>query len=300
MWQGYALGSLIAGALESVADKAGIVHDARIDSYVATFYRVSCYLAAVTLLGFSGLFGELQFFFHWTLPLLGVLATISSLLFTYLLRRLEITVIGALAYVAPIVFLCIDTAVIGVDLSGIQILGILFLVGGAIAFVLDGVTHHFRRIFTWRIAGALFLMTVVYAGADAYLFKYLHSAYQLSAVSYSFSTHLFNVVFLFGIVVARGSFAHLFDTAAIRYLPYAAIGKSFDAVNTIFYLLALPLVSVSQLTAFTALSPLVLFLVAALTQGLFRFSLQEHLRAHNAPWKLGAAIVLVVGGLMVG
>jgi uncharacterized membrane protein len=299
MWQSYALGSLVAGALESIADKAGIVHDAAVDSYVATFYRVALFTGAVALLGASGLFGDFRFFFHWSLVLLGFLAAISSLLFTYLLRHLEITVIGALSYLAPFLFLGIDMYILGAPLTAVHIAGMVLLVGGAIAFTLEGKTHHFKRALTWRVGAALFFMTVVYAGCDAYLFTYLNASHGLEAVSYSASAHVFNGMFLFGLIIARGRLPRLFDRSARRYIPYAAIGKSFDSLNSILFLMALPLATVSQVTAFTALSPLVLFVVAALSQNLFRFGLDEHLRAGNTPWKLGAAIVLVIGGLLV-
>ena len=62
MWQTYSLGSLIAGAFESAVDKAGIVGDARVDSFAASFYRSLCFTIATVLIGLTGLFGGMHFF----------------------------------------------------------------------------------------------------------------------------------------------------------------------------------------------------------------------------------------------
>lgn len=300
MWQLYSLGSLVAGALESTVDKAGIVKDGGVDSYVASFYRAFFFLIATSLVGMSGLLGTVDFIFHWSFIPLGAIIALSAFLFTYLLRSVEVTVIGAATYLAPFLFLVVDTKILGIDLTQLELIGIVLLVAGGLAFTLDGKTHHFRRNFGWRIWGSLFYIYVFTIGLEAYLFKYLYATESLNAVSYYASSTLYAVMFLFGALIVTRRIPLLFSRSARAYIPYAALGKTFDAFNSILYMMALTLVSLSQASAFNALMPLAVICVALVVQGIFQVRLKEHLDVTRTGWKLGAAVLLVVGGLLVG
>lgn len=300
MWQFYSLGSLIAGALESTADKAGIVKDGGVDSYVASFYRSLFFLVATTVVALTGILGDFTFYFHWTFIPLGVIIALATLLFTYLLRTIEVTVIGAATYLAPFLFLVIDTKVLGVELTQLQLMGIVLLVCGGLAFTLDGKTHHFRKNFGWRVWGALFFIYIFTIGLEAYLFKYLNLMHGVNAVSYYASSTGYAVLFLFGTLLFYGKTHLLFSRASRAYIPYAALGKSFDSFNSILYMMALSMTSLSQASAFNALMPLAVIVVALIAQGIFRIRLREHLDHTRTGWKLSAAVVLVVGGLLVG
>lgn len=300
MWQFYSLGSLVAGALESTADKAGIVKDGAVDSYVASFYRAFFFLIATTLVGLSGLLGDAYFFFHWSFILLGVIVACATILFTYLLRTVEVTVIGAASYLAPFLFLVIDTKILGIDLTQLQLIGIVLLVSGGLAFTLDGKTHHFRKNFGWKIWGALFYIFVFTIGVEAYLFKYLNATYSLNAVSYYTSSTIYAAALLFMALLATRKIGLLFSRNSRAYIPYALLGKSFDAFNSILYMMALTFASLSQASAFNALMPLAVICVALIAQGVFRIRLRERLDVTRTGWKLSAAVLLVVGGLLVG
>jgi drug/metabolite transporter (DMT)-like permease len=300
MWQSYAFGSLLAGAFENAADKAGIVHDAGVDSYVASFYRAFFFLCAAAIVGATGLLGDLSFFFHWSFLPLAVITSISTLLFTYLLRTVEVTVIGAAAYLAPFLFLILDTKLFGTQLSQIEMLGIVLLVCGGLAFSLDGKTHHFRRDIGWKVWGAILFIYVFSTAIEAYLFKYLHAAYEVNAVTYYVYSTIPGVLILLAVLVGKGRTRMLFDRGARAYIPYAALGKSFDSFNSILYMMALGMATLSQVSAFNALMPLMVVVVALFVQGLFGFRLKEHLDMKRTGWKFSAAVVLVVGGLLVG
>lgn len=300
MWQSYALGSLLAGALESVSDKAGIVRDGGVDSYVASFYRAFFFLLAAIVVGMSGILGDMSFFFHWSYLPLALVSAIGTLLFTYLLRTVEITVLGAASYLAPFLFLALDTKIFGIELSQTQLLGIVLLVCGGLAFSLDGKTHHFRRDFGWKVWSAILFIYVFATAFEAYLFKYLHTTYQVNAVTYYVYLVIPIVCILFCVLVWKGRFKQLFSPAAMTYLPYAALGKTFDTFNSMLYVTALGMATLSQVSAFNALMPLMIVIVALFAQGLFRVRLKEHLDTKRTGWKLSAAVVLVVGGLLVG
>lgn len=300
MWQSYALGSLLAGAFESAVDKAGIVKDGGVDTYVASFYRASFFLIAVTLVALTGLLGDLTFFFHWSYLLIAVIGTLGSIFFTYLLRTVEVTVLGAVTYLSPFVFLIIDTKILGADLVQTQMLGVVLLVCGGLAFSLDGKTHHFRRDLTWKIWAMILFIYVFGTAVEAYLFKYLHTTYDVNAVSYYVYSTVPAVILLLLVVIWKGRTAKLFAPSAMSYLPYAALGKAFDAFNSILYITALGMATLAQVSAFNALMPLMIVIVALFAQSFFGIRLKEHLDTKRVGWKLSAAVVLVVGGLLVG
>lgn len=300
MWQMYSLASLLTGAFESISDKAGIVRDGGIDSYVASFYRASFFLIAATVVALTGLLGDFTLLFHWSYLVLGAIIATATLLFTYLLRTVEITVIGAATYLAPFLFLIIDTKLLHVQLSQTQILGITLLVCGGLAFSLDGKTHHFRRELTWHTWGAIAFIYVFAVAIEAYTFKYLHTVYDVNAVSYYISSTVPSVILLFGLLIWKGRIRQLVSRNARTYLPYAALGKSFDSLNSILGFTALSMATLAQVSAFNALMPLMIVIVALFVQGLFGIRLKEHLDTKRTGWKLCAAVVLVVGGLLVG
>jgi len=299
MWQSYSLGSLLAGAFENAVDKAGIVRDGGVDSYVASFYRAFFFWVAVTLVGATGLLGDIIFFFHWSYLPLAVVAAISTLLFTYLLRTVEITVIGAAAYLAPLLFLVIDTKILGVALTQAQMIGIFLLIAGGLAFSLDGKTHHFRRDLTWKIWAAIFFIFVLSVGIEAYLFKYLNANHGVNAVSYYVYSTIPAVLLLFALLAWKGRARALVSRQSLLYMRYAALGKSFDSLNSILYISALSMATLAQVSAFNALMPLMVVIVAVFAQSLFGFRLKELLDSRRLHWKIGAAVLLVLGGFLV-
>lgn len=299
MWQSYSLGSLIAGAFESAADKAGIVRVGAVDSYVASFYRSFFFLLAASLVGTLGILGDLTPLFHWSFIPFAISSSISTLLFTYLLRNVEITGIGAASYLAPFLFLVIDTQILGIALTQLQIIGITLLVCGGLAFSLDGITHHFRRDLTWHVWAAILFIYVFNTGFEAYLFKYLNATYNLNAVSFYVYSTIPATAILFFVLLYKGRFRYLLTRPARAYIPYAMLGKFLDSFNSILYMMALSFATLAQVSAFNALMPLVIVVTASLAQGIFGIRLKEHLDSRRLHWKIGAAFLLVLGGYLV-
>ena len=274
MWQTYSLGSLIAGAFESAVDKAGIVGDSHVDSFAASFYRATCFTAATLLIGSTGILGAMHLFWHWSMLVVAVAGVIATLLFTKLLRAVEITVISAASYLTPFLFLIIDTHFLGTHLTQMEIVGIFLLVCGGIAFSLDGKSHHFKREFTWRIAAIFFFIYIIDSALENYTFKHF-SAGGLNGVSFYATSGLLSSIIFLGLALVRRKTHTLIAPAALRYIPYALLGKSFDVFNSVLFLSAVAMATVSQASAFNALFPLVVFIVAAITQSFFGIGLRE-------------------------
>lgn len=99
------------------------------------------------------------------------------------------------------------------------------------ALSIDGKTRHFHRDLTWKVCATILFISVGATAAEAYLFKYLQATYEFSAISYYVASTIPGVLFLLAAVVWKGRLRKLTLPAAVAYIPYAALGKNFDAFN---------------------------------------------------------------------
>lgn len=297
MWQTYALGAVLTAAAESVFDKAAVVKNVQIDGLVASFWRPFLYTLLTILIGLTGVLGSLTFFFHWSLFVMAIFGACTSLFYTYLLKRVELTNIASVAYLAPIVLLFIDTHIAGAALAGSQMVGIMLLVLGGIGFALDGRSFRFKKELTWSVWG-IFLFNLTYGWADAYLFKYLNEAHGVNGVSFFSSLWLLCSLYMLLLLLWQRKLHLMVNRTARVFITQAAAGKSFDAVNSVLWAQALTLAAVSQVSAFDATYPLILFLLIVVVQGLFKVPLGERIDSERAWWKVGATVLLVAGGYL--
>jgi drug/metabolite transporter (DMT)-like permease len=298
MWQVYAAESLLASACETVLDKVALVRDGSIDSVVATFYRSFGFFVAISVVGLLGPLGGLAFSFHWSILLFAPVGVFSSLLYTYLLRHVETTSIGAAAYITPVVFFLVDTLVLRTEFATSQILGMALLIAGGVGFSVDGKARQLKRELSWRVWG-IFAFNMLYVGCEAYLFKYLNSTHGVNGTSFLASLWLLSSVVLILIIVIQRK-AHLLIGRKVReYVPRIVASKTCDAVSAALWANALSMAAVSQITAFDAVSPLVLFVVVVIAQEILGFSMKEKLDRSRFVWKTGAVCLLVVGGFLV-
>ena len=298
MWQLFALGSLFAAAGTSAADKYAIVHDRKIHNLIAVFLRTAFFLTGILFIGLWGVLGHTQVFFHPLIPLVAIVSVSGSFAYTYALRHVGAVEIGVVGYLLPFVFFAIDAIVLGTRFSPEQISGIILLVLGGLAFALDGKTHHISKEFSLSAIVMLAIMGLS-TGVHAYVFKYLNAHYALNGVSFYTNVETIIAIGLIAAIVASGKVRLLWSRASLAYMPATAIGKSLDAGATILWAQALTLATVSQVTAFQALSPLVLFIVVACGQILFKFTLKEQLDRPRALWKTSAVCLLVLGGFLI-
>src|SRR3989344_5567286 len=125
MWQLSALASLFARAGQRVADKAALVQDFRVDSYIATFYRQFIYLFLICIVGFFGWMGEMVLTFKWHLVVYALVCLPSVFFYTHLLRKIEVTLLEAMMCLAPALFLFVDVVILHVGLTATQFIAIV-------------------------------------------------------------------------------------------------------------------------------------------------------------------------------
>lgn len=298
MWQFYEFGSLFTSAAQDVVDKFAIVKNDSIDSLVATFHRTIFFMLATIAIGLLGPLGSLRIFLHWEVLLFAPLCVIVALLWTHILRNVEVMTIGAFFYLAPLLYLFIDSHLLQTQFTAKEIVGIFFLVIGGVAFSLDGQTYQLKPELTRKVWIAL-ILTLVYNGAEAYFFKHLNSAYDLNGVSFFATLWILSTLMLLLLVLYQGKVHLLVDETSRSYVPRVAVSKSFDAASSVLSAQALSLAAVSQVTAFDTLYPLISFGFVVVVQGLFKMRLNEKLYPAHLLWKACAVAFLAIGSLLV-
>lgn len=299
MWQLYVLGSLIASATENVIDKASLLGNVAVDFFVASFWRPFLFFIVTVIIGLLGWVGVLHFSFYWGILLLAPIGAFSSLFYTYVLQKVEVTSATAITYVAPILFLFIDAKLLHNGFALKIIIGIILLVLGGIGFSINATTRKLKKELTPLVWGML-AFSVFWTGCEAYLFKYLNTTQGINGVSFFSSLWLLTSVVLLLIVLFKGKMALVFNSTSRTYAKQAFVSKTFDAVSTILWAQALTFVAVSQVSAYDALYPLILFVLVLVVQGIFKRNLNEKLDRQHIVWKVVATICLVIGAILVG
>jgi uncharacterized membrane protein len=298
MWQLDVLGSLFASAGESVVDKVAFATDKRVDSMVATFWRIAFYTIFTIAIGLAGFLGGVHFLFAPIIWLVALAGIINSLFYTYLLRHIEVLGIGAMSYLAPFLFLAIDSKVLHTSLSAGAISGIVLMVLGGFAFAIDGKTHHFNR--SWSpIVWIMFIYSALYIGIEGYSFKYAYATYHVGSIGFCASYGIVMALGLLLVVFFQGKSKLLFARASRKYLPRITVSKAFDAVSTILWTQALVYAAVSQVSAMESLEPLVLFVATFVAQDVLRMRVEEKFGRGRLKWKATAIALLVLGGVLM-
>mgnify|MGYP001561665083 FL=1 len=155
MWQIFTIGALIFEAAETTADKVIMVANKKLDTLTTSFYRNFIYFFISLVIGITGLAGEMHFSFGWPLILAAALGVVSSIFYTILLKKVEMTGVAAVSYATPFLFLLADVFIIQAPLSFVQVLGILLLIFGGIIFVIDPLTYRLKSQYTKYIIGIL-------------------------------------------------------------------------------------------------------------------------------------------------
>jgi drug/metabolite transporter (DMT)-like permease len=298
MWQFYELGALFTSATQDVVDKFAIVRNNSIDTLVATFDRTALFLLATIVIGALGFLGGLRFFFNWEVILFAPLTVIVSLLWTYILRNVEVMTVATLFYLAPLLYFFIDSHLLHMHFTMPQAAGVLLLVAGGAAFALDGQTFRLKPELTGMVWCALGF-TALYNGAEAYFFKYLNSTYSVNGVSFYASLWALSTAYLLLVVLARGKGRLVVDKTSRAYLPRVAISKTCDATSSVLSAQALSLAAVSQVSALDCVYPLISFALVTLAQRGLKMRLNERLQVGNLVWKGGAVVLLAAGSFLV-
>jgi drug/metabolite transporter (DMT)-like permease len=299
MWQLYVLGSLFASATENVIDKASLLGNIAVDFFVASFWRPLLFFIVTVVIGLFGWVGVLHFSFYWGIIALAPIGAFSSLFYTYVLQKVEVTSATAITYIAPILFLFIDAKFLHNGFPLKVVMGIVLLVLGGIGFSINATTRKLKTELTPLVWGML-AFSVFWTGCEAYLFKYLNATQGINGVSFFSSLWLLTSVVLLLIVLLKGKTALLFKKTSRTYAKQSLVSKTFDAISTVLWAQALTFVAVSQVSAYDALYPLILFVLVLVVQGIFKRNLNEKLDRQHIVWKIVATACLVVGAVLVG
>lgn len=298
MWQIFSLLGMFTNALENSIDKYSILKEAKLDYAVATFLRVFVYMVIIALVGLIIPSQKLHFFLNWQIILMGIFGALNSLSYTYALRRIEVTNIGTMTYVAPVLFLLIDLYWLHTPLSLLQILGIFFLAVGGVGFSIDGATKKLKKEISLSVLG-IFVFWLLYGGIESYVFKYFNATQGINATTLFANIWAWSALILLVLVLVQNKTKILFTSSSRQFIKKSILSKSCDVGTTLFVAQALIIASVSQVSAMGALSPIILFLTTFIIQGIFNFQINERLDKDNFIWKAVMILLLVTGGFLV-
>ena len=154
-------------------------------------------------------------------------------MYTYALRKIEITSIGTVAYTGPVLFLLLDVCILHTPLSSLQILGAILLVLGGAGFSIEGNTRKFKEEISFKILG-IFFFWMVYGGIEAYLFKYMNRSKGMNPTTFFANVWAWATIGLFLLVLIQNKTSLLFTKDAKRYIKNSIIGKGCDVGATLF------------------------------------------------------------------
>jgi drug/metabolite transporter (DMT)-like permease len=298
MWQLFSFVSILFGTIEETVNKASLVGNKAIDIIGATWLR-NAILLVITFPA-SWLIEQHAPHFVVTVPILilGILYAVQAVLYTNLLRNVEITASSLIANFIPIIFLPIDIFVIGAPFLTRQIVGVVLLVfGGALFFFKRSeITRKQVRL----IALAFLLDTFIY-GLESYSFQSLFNADSTSVGDFMWSMWSIMVIVLTALFILVCLYQRALPQI-VRYTAYArgsTLAMSCDYVSSFFFLHALTLASVSRVASMASLYPLILIAMVIVTQKRFGIELEEYLERRTMWQKIAASIIVCIGIYLV-
>ena len=293
-WYLWVFLSMIAGSFETVIDKVIVIKKPeKIDVLIATFYRNFGFFVLMTLVGFLGFFGELGFVFNIPFLILAIIWPLNSFAYDYFLRNIEVSRFNGIFYVFPLIFLFVDTVFFHGRYSTVQVVGILFLVLGAVLFSIEATTKKF--IFSLKTLFWIFIRMI----PQIYLLVvYKYYSNSVNDVSFFFSVWaMLTVIYVVAIVVTK-KYQKLKETAlADQFLAKTFLAKGFDVLSSIFYLEAIGIASLTAVSAFNSFSPLIMLIVLLCTSLFTRINIAEDFSRKTLVLKIIAAVTLITGGI---
>lgn len=295
MWQLSTLASLFFNAAETATDKLTMVADRKLDAVVTSFYRCFIFAMLAVAVGATGLIGRLEFRLSWPIIIVALLEIGTSIFYSILLKRVEMTGAAAFSYITPFLFLLIDVFIISAPLSLSQIVGILLLILGGVVFVIDPTTRRLKSQYT-KYIWLILLYNMIAGGAQYYLFKYYATNGSLNEISYIVNVWSYATISLLLVVLLSHKWHLLYKTAISKqYVTKTFVGKSFDLVAAWFWFRALSLATVSQVNSLAAFNPLILLIVLFVVQQFLKLRVDEDFSKQGLFQKAFATTILIIG-----
>lgn len=298
MWILFAIASLFFQAVEEAVDKIAIVKDKTIDLFAATVVRNFLFWLWIAVFGIAGFLGSLKIMLTWPILLLAVILIGGGFFYTYLLKKIELTESAALSYVSPALYLIIDAALLKLNFTWLQAMGILLLTAGGMLFVINVKGGGIKEEFTPQV-WAIFVYNFLISGVQYYSFKYFFETQGLNEVSYYFNIWLVMLVMFLVIALVQNRWSALWRAAREHlYFDKMLLSKGCDAFAAYLWLHALTLASVSQVNAIGSIYPLILIGSLYLLQNVFKFKAEENFSKGALSLKLVAVALLCIGGFL--
>jgi hypothetical protein len=291
MWQAYSLGSIICNCLEEITDKRAMNTAQRLDADVATFIRVALYCLLVVPV--TALLGQpLSWYISPGIVAIGLASTLMSSAYTVVLKRVNITTVAVLGYVAPILFLLIDRTS-GETITATQTFAIFGLVTGGIGFALDD------RLRIDRVAILAMALMLVYGGVEFYYAKWMFKHEGLNVISLFANVWGWAAIFLGIGIIARRKWRLLLTRQALTYTKISAVAKTFDVLTSAAWGIGITLTTVAQFSAMEAFFPPIMLILALVVQMALKVDIGERFERRVIGRKALMATLLVVSGAFV-
>ena len=291
MWQAYSLGSIVFNCLEDIADKRAMTRAPGIDSNVATTIRVVLYCLLV--IPITALLGQtVSWYISPGIVAFGLASTLMSSAYTVVLKRVNVTTIAVLGYVAPLIFLIIDHA-IGERVSLTQGLAVVGLVAGGIGFALDGKLSFDRP--TILALGGMF----IYSGAEFYYAKWMFKHEGLNVISLFTNVWGWAAAFLVAWLAVRRKLPLLLTKEVISYAKLSTLAKSFDVMTSIAWGVGITMTTTAQFSAMAVFFPPTMLILALVAQMAFHVDLGERIERQTIARKVSMVALLTISGVFV-
>ena len=229
MWKLYSVGSIAFTAIERVIDKAAATESPTISYTIATLVRAFVFLVFTVIIGLTRIEGVLTFVFYWQILLFALFSLANSLIYTYLTRSCEVTLLGTVACLTPLAYLSVDIVALHTRLNFTQLLGVIMLSFGGLGMSVDVNNFRFRSKIS-PTTSVLILATMFYQGVELYAFKYLNTSYSVNGVSYFASAWLIVCFGLLLIVTFQGKLSQLELRETRSFAGQTSASKASDVV----------------------------------------------------------------------
>lgn len=295
-WFFWAFLSLISSSLEEVIDKIIIIKEAKqLDPLISSFYRNVCFFFFVLFSGIIGIFGKVTFFWNVHIFILALCWPIHSLAYDYFLRNVELSRFQSVYYIFPFIYLFLDKMFFHTSYSLSGVTGLTLLVSGAFIFSLDSVhkisKFTFKKLI-WMIAA---IIPYIYM---LIIFKLFGD--QVNEVSFYFSIWSIVIIFYILLLFFSGNIKKLFKTATIQgFFKKTIFSKCFDFMSSIFYLRALLLTSLTNVSAITSFYPIVLLTILIVINFFTKIDVGENFSPKIFVKKIIGAIIITIGAIFM-
>jgi drug/metabolite transporter (DMT)-like permease len=287
---------MIASSLENIIDKVIIIKKpGNVDILCAMFFRNLGFFVCIVLIGLTGLIGKMSFVFNIPILILVIVYPAVSFSYDHFLRNYEVSRFSSILHILPLFFLFFDNLFFHYSYSLIQLIGIFLLVFGSLLFSYNIKKN--KSAFSWKGILLLFAFLVV----EIYLYIIFKiTSETINGVSFFASVWSMMMIEYVLLLIITKKYKKLQVTATSNgFLLNTFIAKSFDSLSSVFYMQALSVATLTAVSAFISLSPLVMLVILLCIYFLTNIKISEDFSQETLTLKIFATIILILGSLFM-